>query len=773
MTSILARLRIVPLAAVAACGTSTLDLGQAPDAGVTPPGDDGGTSPPPDSGAPTPPKTFAEQARELGQRWTWLDVPNPHETMRTVAGTGLSDVFYAGTHGTVKHWDGVTWTTRVVDPKLTFVHAWSPAPGSVWLVGQEADLRSHLVRVSGTSATEDPSMAGVTIQAITGTGPSLAWALGARGEVREWRGSGWRVTRAPTGRWLRGIHGFSASDVWAVGDKGEIVHYDGATWDKPVAIDRGANPTDADFMYSGVWGAAPDDVWAIALRRTETTTPSGGKQTLPVFSHFDGRRWAVMEAPENVCGFETPYLGNTSAGWWSYGSLDMKPSDPFDRVGAFGPTIAGTGASLVVAQDWPTCAWRYDGTRWRAEPAQWNATEGGKLSGFFGYAFGGAPLSPIARLSSEAVLASGRRLDLSDASEPRDGENPRWKTMLAVERGGGGSSLAVDGVGNLWAADARVKQWTPAGWTPLDFSTRPNSFPYLLWGAGNSRHLVARSPGDVWAGFYLSRDGVKGLAHWNGAAWRSVDLGAAASSLTANRAYTWAATTEWQHYRLHRLRGESAEAPEASIELPWAADAWGGASPLVALLSESEAGDRVYFAFMRSTPDCTYEQQTCECVVGSWDAAGPPRQEWIVPRCGHSLEQVERLARLPDGTIAMVANAGVWVMGAAGVSRKIERSGTACRAGAHTVPMTELNVGCDLRDLAPAPGGRVWLAAGGAILLWDPTTNELAEAVESVGVRTLVSGRRGEVFGAAFGASGYSGSSDTIRFIPEGDAPPR
>jgi hypothetical protein len=87
---------------------------------------------------------------------------------------------------------------------------------------------------------------------------------------------GWCWQRpTPFGTSLFGVWGSAPDDVWAVGTRGTIVHGDGLGW-KLVASGVRANLT-------AVWGTSKSDVWAVG---------DGG-----TVLHFDGKSWSSKASP--------------------------------------------------------------------------------------------------------------------------------------------------------------------------------------------------------------------------------------------------------------------------------------------------------------------------------------------------------------------------------------------------------------------------------------------------------------------------------------------
>lgn len=80
---------------------------------------------------------------------------------------------------------------------------------------------------------------------------------------------------------LNWLHGFGPDDLTVVGNGGTILHFDGVSW-------QTQSTTVTEDLW-GVWGAAPNDLWAVGGRgRAE------GQQTL---LRFDGTTWRKVPTP--------------------------------------------------------------------------------------------------------------------------------------------------------------------------------------------------------------------------------------------------------------------------------------------------------------------------------------------------------------------------------------------------------------------------------------------------------------------------------------------
>lgn len=121
---------------------------------------------------------------------------------------------------------------------------------------------------------------------VGGSGPDDLYAVGGsaeRGVVMHWDGAEWsEVGLGVDVPLLNWVHAFGPDDVLAVGNGGTVLHFDGTGWSLQ------ETPVENDLW--GVWGASPDDVWAVGGRgRME------GQQTL---LRWDGSTWREVPVPD-------------------------------------------------------------------------------------------------------------------------------------------------------------------------------------------------------------------------------------------------------------------------------------------------------------------------------------------------------------------------------------------------------------------------------------------------------------------------------------------
>ena len=103
------------------------------------------------------------------------------------------------------------------------------------------------------------------------------------GMMQRFDGTRWTAEELPAGTpLLNWAHGFGASDITVVGNAGTVLHFDGAAWT------RQDTPTDQNLW--GVWGASPDDLWAVGGNGR-----ASGQATV---LHHDGTAWERVSLPD-------------------------------------------------------------------------------------------------------------------------------------------------------------------------------------------------------------------------------------------------------------------------------------------------------------------------------------------------------------------------------------------------------------------------------------------------------------------------------------------
>ncbi|AKU97873.1 hypothetical protein AKJ09_04537 [Labilithrix luteola] len=218
-------------------------------------------------------------------------VPNaitPQIAVNAISGTAPDDVWFAGTHGTLLHYDGKE--LRAIDTKLpnALIAVWGVERNAAWAVPLNgAPLRVTLNAAGESEVAPVPGdvWPGKTekigrARAIGGSKDAV-WLVGDPADypddwilnqnirqlvIDEDGGTTWRspltgcTPFATCGPRLRAICSFGATSAWAMGIGGGFrlepnADAGGVVW----------TPYDLPLMttFEGVWGTHADDVWAV------------------------------------------------------------------------------------------------------------------------------------------------------------------------------------------------------------------------------------------------------------------------------------------------------------------------------------------------------------------------------------------------------------------------------------------------------------------------------------------------------------------------------
>jgi hypothetical protein len=141
--------------------------------------------------------------------------------------------------------------------------------------------------------------------AVWGTSPANVWIAGGRGElsgaptVLHLEGSAWsRVDSGQRSLDLWWVFGFDGGDVFFTGTGGTILRYRNAQFERMVTPRSG--------IVFGLWGAAPDDLWAVGA----------GDDSRGIVWHYDGAQWRDAVLPAGVPGLVLKVHGQRSDDVW-------------------------------------------------------------------------------------------------------------------------------------------------------------------------------------------------------------------------------------------------------------------------------------------------------------------------------------------------------------------------------------------------------------------------------------------------------------------------
>jgi hypothetical protein len=120
-------------------------------------------------------------------------------------------------------------------------------------------------------------------------GPDNIWVVGGeagKSVVLHFDGASWELIDPGLNEQLWWVHGFADGTIYVAGDHGAIGRWDGTAWEQ---MESNAPGT----VFYGIWGATPDDVWAVG---GPTQTPATGVTAEgDVVLHYDGTAWQRVQ----------------------------------------------------------------------------------------------------------------------------------------------------------------------------------------------------------------------------------------------------------------------------------------------------------------------------------------------------------------------------------------------------------------------------------------------------------------------------------------------
>ncbi len=286
---------------------------------------------------------------------------------------------------------GQLHSQRVPSPSFSEVRGdgavlslWGSGPDDVVAVG----FGGIIMRWNGAYLVPESSFAVHGLNAVVGNGADI-WAFGDRGTILRRDDGNWTPVQNPLGQNLAGAFYGGPEDIWTVGDNGLALHWDGALFadlsvgdNKPLwavfrppggdvwAVGGMGEQLDANnniipaygtlvrwqmvagswitTTYSAshpivsIWGAAPNDIWAVGGNSVTTFSPPPNppKVTIyPAILHWDGTAWSTVN-------LDPGYL---LSGIWGSSAKDIW------AVGGTPPCLGGPGNGVIL---------HYDGSSW-------------------------------------------------------------------------------------------------------------------------------------------------------------------------------------------------------------------------------------------------------------------------------------------------------------------------------------------------------------------------------------------------------------------------
>lgn len=246
------------------------------------------------------------------------------------------DQFYGvGTDGLVVRNLGGTWAVQSAGTK-EHLHAVHALPSGKALAVGEAGT---VVSFDGLVWKAEPPLGFEDFRGVWMASETEAFVVGFY-TVYHLANGQWTEMLGNTTKNLRGVFGFAPDDVWAVGSFGQVIHYDGSIWT--------TIPSGTTRNLRAVWGAAPDDVTIVG--EGGTILRWDGATLAPVLPELTARTLEAVTglgADDIVAVGERGTILHFDGTAWKNQSLDGV-SNTLMAVAAAGDRVITTGTHELL-----------------------------------------------------------------------------------------------------------------------------------------------------------------------------------------------------------------------------------------------------------------------------------------------------------------------------------------------------------------------------------------------------------------------------------------
>jgi hypothetical protein len=437
----------------------------------------------------------SDGGQDAGAPPRWVVTDTAEELFTSVWGTAANDVWIAGRHGHLFHWDGTSWTAFHSKATDEFNAVWGAAADDVWVAGFDSVALTGLSMHWDGSQWSHVSMGtGNRIYGLSGCSTSDIWAVSGQpqgGQIHHWDGKAWSKAGEFGFGPIHGVSCVSSKSAWASGENGTVFNWDGNSW---------------TLMRNG--GDHPA-IWALSATDASTTDGS-------LMLRWNGTSWSSFDLFPLYHGSELPGLMGLSA-------VFGLASDDVWAVGSYGMAF-----HRYTRQD----DWQWIDTRvanhlygiWGSSgvtPYVWFVGDGLAQVGYLSDRVDRTPSGIVSEGSTATAFASppggtlalvsGMLLRSTGASWVRLDQRPMTQP-IALSSGGGGETRALDY--DYQTNTTRIVLFDGVSWK-VEFSV-----------AGRLTVLRSISISDAWA----AGDAGK-LLHLQSSGWSAVDAGTRADFL--------------------------------------------------------------------------------------------------------------------------------------------------------------------------------------------------------------------------------------------------
>jgi hypothetical protein len=409
-----------------------------------------------------------------GARWRPFETGSQQQ-FTWILGFPPRDVYAGTSNGEVYHFDGRSWNDVKELDELAPTELWGSAPDDIFAIAgpEVAHFDGQKWRRLDTDLRPDSEWTG-----ISGIGEKHVVLIGHEaGSLSSPRfgffdGENWKELEVPvTTARLYDVWTATREDSFTVGSGGTILHFDGGSLE---AMESG---TSRD-LYS-VGGTSASDAYA------------GGRQSEVM--HFDGSQWTRTEAPPNPDKSSQQKI-------WSIVTLEE------------GQVLAaGHGVHRFDGTSWETLLSYATEVRdiWATRPDD-VLFVGTATHRFDGFSLEAEDLGAFENLELEAAWGTGERTFAVDTyfGEIYMNDGTGWGLMAGDPESSGWTDIHGTSEDDVFAVgyDGRIFHFDGSDWTAMDSNTEDSL---------NSVWAIA--PDDVYATGYGS-----GMLHYDGVEWTTL-----------------------------------------------------------------------------------------------------------------------------------------------------------------------------------------------------------------------------------------------------------
>jgi hypothetical protein len=484
-----------------------------------------------------------------GNTWNGLfNIPGVG-AISSIQGSGPSDVWMWDGNKMLVHWDGAKLSLLPIQSSYATSSVWGMGQ-EVWTAGQTGTIRHY----DGSTWSTQPSGTISGLSGIFGTATNDIYVGASDGALLHYDGASWSPATipAPPGgvTKLRVIPGITG--LWALTNSG-LHHYTGTSWATLVT-----DATGVDF-----WALSEND--GLVVTQTQDVHFSAGHATgfpqpcmdqgvwgAPAFGYLTASDFP--RSPGRDC-----FITKFDPG---FNTTSTMMTDSLGTTGA--ASLAVTGTSDVWLEQ-GSAVLHGDGTTWTKSTTSLPVTSilvAASPTDVWALGTGGV----VDHLTGGSWTPSsiGQNVDFTfgQATAPNDvwalagghawhWDGASWSDKGAVATNNGLPGIWGSGPNLAYAVGgSAIDQWNGASWSPV-FSTASPAAADTVWGASpsdvwaSSDGFVFHYDGHAWAtlsngfGFAMSHQvayawgaandmwslGDTGVAHWNGSAWTYEQLG--------------------------------------------------------------------------------------------------------------------------------------------------------------------------------------------------------------------------------------------------------